>query len=127
MEAGRVATVNYGKDAGQMVVIVDILDKNRLLVVFPNNKFRRVTYPLKRLDISTKKIQILRGARNSTVKKVLTESKFEESWKAGSVYKKQEQREKRAALTDLDRFKVMINRKNRSYKVRQIAKKIAKK
>ena len=28
-------------------------------------------------------------------------------------------------MTDLDRFKVMINRKNRSYKLRQLAKKIS--
>ena len=69
----------------------------------------------------------MRGARNSTIKKVLEESKFEEMWKATSIFKKQEQRQKRAALSDLDRFKVMINRKNRGYKVRQIAKKIAKK
>jgi hypothetical protein len=27
-------------------------------------------------------------------------------------------------LTDFDRFKVMINRKNRSFKLRQLAKKI---
>ena len=34
-------------------------------------------------------------------------------------------REKRASLNDLDRFKVMISRKNRSFKVRQLAKKIS--
>ena len=34
-------------------------------------------------------------------------------------------RAKRASLTDFDRFKVMINRKNRAFKLRQIAKKIS--
>ena len=33
-------------------------------------------------------------------------------------------RAKRASLNDFDRFKVMINRKNRSFKLRQLAKKI---
>ena len=39
-----------------------------------------------------------------------------------SFERKQALRAKRASLNDLDRFKVMINRKNRSYKVRQLAK-----
>jgi hypothetical protein len=34
-------------------------------------------------------------------------------------------RAKRASLNDFDRFKVMINRKNRSFKLRQLAKKIS--
>jgi hypothetical protein len=33
-------------------------------------------------------------------------------------------RAKRASLTDFDRFKVMISRKNRSFKLRQLAAKI---
>jgi hypothetical protein len=33
-------------------------------------------------------------------------------------------RAKRASLNDFDRFKVMINRKNRSFKLRQLAKKL---
>lgn len=33
-------------------------------------------------------------------------------------------RQRRASLNDFDRFKVMINRKNRSFKLRQLAKKI---
>jgi hypothetical protein len=39
-------------------------------------------------------------------------------WEATSEAKKFAVRAKRAALTDLDRFKVMISRKNRSFKLR---------
>jgi len=127
VEAGRVTTVNFGADASQVAIIVDIVDKNRVLVVFPFNNYKRVTYPLKRLSISTQRLNILRGTRNSLLKKVIAESKFEEKWKATSIAKKQEQREKRSSLKDLDRFKVMINRKNRSYKLRQLVKKVQKK
>lgn len=38
--------------------------------------------------------------------------------------KKNAIRAKRASLNDFDRFKVMINRKNKSFKVRQLAKKM---
>ena len=127
MEAGRVATINYGAGAGQKVIIVDIVDKNRVQIVFPGDKFKRVLYPIRRLDLSNHKVKILRGARNATVKKAIAEYKLDEKWKNSSTFKRQEVKAKRAALNDLDRFKVMINRKNRSYKVRQIAKKIAKK
>lgn len=30
MEIGRVALVNYGKDYGKLVVIVDVIDQNRV-------------------------------------------------------------------------------------------------
>ncbi len=45
-------------------------------------------------------------------------------WEATSIAKKIALRARRAALNDLDRFKVMINRKNRSFKLRQLAKKV---
>ena len=46
--------------------------------------------------------------------------KFEQT----SIAKKNAVRAKRANLNDFDRFKVMINRKNKSFKTRQLAKKI---
>ena len=48
-------------------------------------------------------------------------------WEATSASKKLESRTKRENLTDFDRFKVMINRKNKSFKVRQLAAKAQKK
>lgn len=47
-------------------------------------------------------------------------------WAASSAAKKLALRAKRDNLTDLDRFKVMINRKNRSFKARQVAAKTGK-
>jgi len=48
VEAGRVAYINYGEDYGKMVVIVDMLDINRVQVD-GLGKFPRVIYPLRRL------------------------------------------------------------------------------
>ncbi len=50
-----------------------------------------------------------------------------QKWEATSAAKKLVVRAKRASLNDFDRFKVMINRKNKSFKVRQLAKKMIKK
>jgi large subunit ribosomal protein L14e len=125
VQPGRVAYINFGKDAGKMVVIVDIADANRVLVDTPNASFPRVLYPLKRLTLTTLKVpKILRGARTGTLKKAASEFKLSEKWAASSTAKKFALRKRRADLTDFDRFKVMIKRKNRSYQVRKLAKKI---
>ena len=50
--------------------------------------------------------------------------KLNDKWTASGIAKKIALRTKRANLNDFDRFKVMINRKNRSFKLRQLAKKI---
>ncbi|KAL8498075.1 hypothetical protein ACS0TY_021416 [Phlomoides rotata] len=36
VEIGRVALVNYDKDYGKLVVIVDVIDQNRALVDAPS-------------------------------------------------------------------------------------------
>ena len=51
---------------------------------------------------------------------------MQEKWEATSFAKKIGMKAKRASLSDFDRFKVMISRKNRSFKVRQLAKKFLK-
>lgn len=33
VEIGRVALVNYGKDYGKLVVIVDVIDQNRVISI----------------------------------------------------------------------------------------------
>ena len=59
-----------------------------------------------------------------SIRKLAEAFKLNEKWALTSQAKKFALRAKRASLNDLDRFKVMINRKNRSFKLRQLAKKI---
>lgn len=68
VQPGRVAYVNFGKDAGKALVIVDIADENRVLVEGPTNGFPRVLYPLRRLTLTGLKFPLLRGARSGTLK-----------------------------------------------------------
>ena len=57
-------------------------------------------------------------------RKAAVAQKLTEKWNATSFAKKFALRAKRASLTDFDRFKVMISRKNRSFKLRQLAAKV---
>lgn len=60
--------MNFGKDLGKVVVIVDIADANRVLVDGPTTGFPRVLYPLKRLTLTSIKLKsLLKGARTGTV------------------------------------------------------------
>lgn len=103
---------------------MDIADMNRVLVEGPSNGFPRMIYPLRRLTLTKHCMKFPRGARSSLVRKTAAEFKLQEKWDSTSFAKKMAIREKRAGLNDLDRFKAMISRKNRSFKVRQLAKKI---
>jgi large subunit ribosomal protein L14e len=125
IEPGRVVYVNFGKDFGKVAVIVDIVDSRRVLIDGPTTGFPRTIYPVKRLGLTSIKVnKILKGARTGTLKKAATEQKLNEKWAATSIAKKIAVRAKRASLTDFDRFKVMISRKNRSFKFRPLAAKI---
>lgn len=59
------------------------------------------------------------------LRKLAEEQKLNEKWAATAQSKKFALRAKRASLNDFDRFKVMINRKNRAFKLRHLAKKIS--
>ena len=69
VQPGRVAYVNFGKDLGKVVVIVDVADATRVLVDGPTTAFPRVLYPLKRLTLTGLRVPgVLKGARTGTLK-----------------------------------------------------------
>ena len=124
------AYVNYGDDYGKKVVIVDIADQNRVLV--DGEDFPRVLYPLKRLTLTKLLVPLSKGARPATLEAAAEEYGLEKKWEETPTAKMLARREKRAELTDFERFKVMRQRKSRSHAVkklvhRAISKKPAKK
>merc|ERR1711972_920443 len=122
VEIGRVALVNYGKDAGTLFVIVDVLDMNRVWVDAPN-KVRGI-YPLKRMSITPFKVE---GLEKCPKKQVLLDA-IESSgvftqFKESAWGKKLEYAKNKAALSDFDRYKVMVARVKKSGIVkRELAK-----
>jgi ribosomal protein L14E/L6E/L27E len=60
--------VNFGRDYGKVVVIVDIADENRVLVDGPTTGFPRVLYPLRRLTPTGIIVpNVLKGSRTGTL------------------------------------------------------------
>ena len=97
-----------------MVVIVDIVDMGRVLVDGLKN-FPRVIYPLRRLTLTKMRIPLLRGARTTTLAKAAKAFGLDEKWAVNPSNIKMTKFSTRRNLTDLQRFQVMVARKQRSY------------
>ncbi len=114
VEVGRVIIVNYGPMVGKLAVIVDVLTTTKVLIQGLKGGIRRQELSLRRVTLTDFKIDIKRGAKSEEVFKALDAYKLEEKFKKSTFAKKCEQRQKRANLTDFDRFKVMRLRQKRA-------------
>ena len=114
VEVGRVIVINYGPLIGKLAVIVDILTTTKVLVQGLKGGVRRQELSLRRVTLTDDKIDIKRGAKREEVLKAIDAYKLEEKFKKSIFSKKVELRQKRANLTDFDRFKVMRLRQKRA-------------
>ena len=114
MEVGRVIIVNYGPLVGKLAVIVDILTTTKVLIQGLKGGVKRQELSLRRVTLTDYKLDIKRGAKQAEVYKAIDDFKLEDKFKTSTHYKKNEIRQKRANLTDFDRFKVMRLRQKRS-------------
>merc|ERR1712232_61964 len=113
VEVGRVVLINYGPETGKLATIIDIVDQNKCLIDGPVNitGVTRQVIPFKRIALTDLKINIMRNSRQKTLTKAWTDEKIMEKWEATSWAKKLASKKKRATLTDFDRFKIMIAKK----------------
>ena len=126
VEVGRVIIVNYGPLTGKLAVIVDILTTTKVIIQGLKGGVRRQELSLRRVTLTDYKIDIKRGAKREEVYKAIEDYKLDEKLKKSSFTKKVALREKRANLTDFDRFKVMRLRQKRAV-LRHLAAKGVKK
>ena len=126
VEVGRVIVVNYGPLTGKLAVIVDILTTTKVIIQGLKGGVRRQELSLRRVTLTDYKLDIKRGAKREEVFKAIEDFKLEEKLKKSNYEKKFSLREKRANLTDFDRFKVMRLRQKRAV-LRHLAAKGAKK
>lgn len=81
IEVGRICVKTSGREAGRKCVIVEIIDKNFVLITGPKDVtgVRRRRCNIKHLEPTPEKIEISRGASDEEVKKALEEAgKLEE-------------------------------------------------
>lgn len=116
VEVGRVVLINYGPDAGKLATIIDIVDQNKCLIDGPASitGVSRQVIPFKRVALTDFVVKIQLNAREKTLKRAWAEADVLAKWEASSWAKKLATRKKRASLSDFDRFKVMVAKKQKS-------------
>jgi len=121
IEIGRVCVCNYGSDYGKLVVIVDVIDQQRVLVDAPD--MVRGSYSVKRLALTDLVIEIQRIPKKTALVKALEASGTIAKFAASSWGQKIAIQKARKNLTDFDRFKVMVARvKKSAIMKREVAK-----
>ncbi|KAH8811645.1 putative nascent polypeptide-associated complex subunit alpha [Xylogone sp. PMI_703] len=122
-EVGRVVLVNNGVSSGRLATIVEIIDHKRVLIDGPSSD-SKLAVPRQAIALSNVVLtpivleKLPRGARTGAVKEVWDKNGVEAKWAESSWAKKRAQRERRKALTDFERFKVLRLRKQARFGVR---------
>merc|ERR1712071_72175 len=134
VEIGRVAYIAFGTDKNKLCVIVDVIDQNRVLVDGPCSDVKRKALNLKALHLTKFVVKIPHSAHTGFVTKAWKKAEITSKWEETTWAKKIAQKNKRANLTDFDRFKLMkaVQAKNRlvtiqAGKLHAVAKKAAPK
>merc|ERR1712039_572069 len=122
VEPGRLALITYGPCAGKMCTVVDIVDQKRVVVDGPKSVtgVPRHMMPVKRLSLTDMCTKIPRGAREKTLRLALEKDEVMKKWSETAWAKK------RASMTDFERFKLMVARRNRAKEVKSVIKKTKK-
>ena len=116
VEVGRIVLINYGPETGKLATIIDVVDQNKCLIDGPEDitGVRRQVITFRRIALTDLTVKIARIARAKTLKKAWAEADIENKWNASSWAKKLAAKRKRADLSDFDRFKVMVAKKQKS-------------
>ena len=124
VEVGRVVLVNYGPDSGKLATIVDVVDQNKCLIDGPAEitGVTRQVMAYKRIALTDLTVKVERSSTPAEIKAAWEEAQIVTKWEATSWAKKLSSKVKRANLSDFDRFKVMVAKKQKSA---IIAKKMA--
>ncbi|EPE05270.1 60s ribosomal protein l14 [Ophiostoma piceae UAMH 11346] len=129
VEVGRVVLLQSGPSAGRLATIVEIIDHKRVLIDGPATEANpggvaRQALPLAEVLLTAIVVPVPRGARFGAVKAAWEKADVDGQWKASNWYKKRLQQERRKALTDFDRFKVLRLKKQRRFEERKALAKV---
>jgi len=116
VEVGRIVLINYGPEKGQLATIIDIVDQNKCLIDGPSDLtgVQRQVISYSRIALTDITIKIQHNARQKTLIAAWTNEDVQGQWEKTSWAKKLASKKKRANLSDFDRFKVMVAKKQRS-------------
>lgn len=109
MEIGRVVYVNYGSLMGKIAVVLELVNKSRVIIGAPGMGVPRTLISNRRLELTKFRIpNVAFGIKDGELKKQIDQfdltTKFNESGRGKKIVRQQ----RRSQLGDFDRFKVMV-------------------
>ncbi|KAL6942941.1 60S ribosomal protein L14B [Hanseniaspora osmophila] len=119
VEVGRVVLINQGPSAGKLAAIVEIINDKHVLIDGPETSVPRQSVNLGHVVLTPLTFALPRGAKTGTVSKKWATAGVSDKWAASAWAKKIAQRQRRAALTDFERFQVMVLRKQKRFSVKK--------
>nr|XP_058919042.1 large ribosomal subunit protein eL14-like [Kogia breviceps] len=126
VEVGWVAYVSFGPHAGRLVAIVDVIDQNRALVDGPCTQVRRQAMPFKCMRLTDFILKFPYSSWKKYVREAWEKADINAQRAATRWARKIEAREKKAKMTDFDRYKVMKARKMNNRLIKLEVKKLQK-
>jgi large subunit ribosomal protein L14e len=124
VEIGRVVYVNFGPEQGKLSVIVDVIDANRALVDGPSTGVLRQQMPFSRISLTEFVLPIKRNQKTASVGKIFDAEEVIKKWNSSHAGTHIAARLRRASLTDLERFKLMVAQKKKSLTLKKELKKL---
>ena len=102
--------INFGPDAGKLCTVLDFVDHNRVLVDGPLKLtgVGRQSIPIRWIVLTKLHVKIPFACNQKCLLKALEAGKIMEQWKKTSWAKRLETRQKRAQMTDFERFKLKM-------------------
>ena len=114
VEPGRVALVADGPLKGKLVSVVDVINQTRALIDGPGSNVARQQIRLNQLHLTKFRLKYPFTAPTRVVRKAWTDAKLNEKWAESQWAQKLANKEKRAEMTDYDRFKLTSARVKRN-------------
>uniref|UniRef100_A0A452ENE4 Large ribosomal subunit protein eL14 n=1 Tax=Capra hircus TaxID=9925 RepID=A0A452ENE4_CAPHI len=121
VEVGRMAYIFFGPHVRKLVVIVDVIDQNRALVDGPCTQVRRQAMPFKGIQLTDFILKFPHSACQKYVREAWEKADINAKWGSHKVV-----REKKAKMTDFDRYKVMKAKKMRNRLIKIEVKELQK-
>merc|ERR1712033_94928 len=113
-KVGRVVYCAYGKQAGKLAVITDVIDHNRVVIDGPFDGIIRQDYDIKRLRLTKFVIKMPYGCGTSHLKKCWNKEGITQKWEESKWCRRIKSLERRKELTDFDRFKLYKTKTKRN-------------
>lgn len=119
LELGRVVYINYGPLAGKPAVVVDIVNGSKVVIDGPGLDIERQVISVRRLELTRFKLgSFLKDEKRSELAKQIADFDLLKRFHSCGVGKRIVKQERRAGLSDFDRFKVQVLKRKLSKAVR---------